>query len=136
MKIKRNDSVDDLIEQYATAKAYLADAEAQVKYAGKKLTEYMAANQRKSLSRKDGGKIYRVTYVQNTSTQINEEGLKKALGAKQFHKLTTEKLDRKKLSDAMDSGEVDPMIVGAHVTEKLSAPFIRFTEGVDKEDES
>ena len=103
--------------------------------AQEELTRYMQANQRKTLTSEDGGKTYRVTFVQSVTTKVNEDGLKKAIGAPAWNKLTTAKLDRKKLSAAMDSGELDPYIVGQHVTETPSKPFIRFTEGAKEDDD-
>lgn len=68
-----------------------------------------------------------VTYVQSRTPVIDEKGLRKALGAKTFDKFTTKKLDRKAMEQAMDTGEVDPVVVSKYVTERLSKPFIKFT---------
>lgn len=87
----------------------------------------LVKDQRKTAEVEDGGKKYRVTYVQGETTQVDEAGLRKALGAVTFRKYTVQKLDRKKLEDAMDSGDVDPIVVGQFVSVKPSKPFLRFT---------
>lgn len=97
--------------------------------------EEMARRQEKTSSTQDGGKRYQVTYVQGETTSINEDGLRKALGTAKFRKYTTEKLDRKKLEAAMELGEVDPIVVGQHVSVAPSKPYLRFTEKEAGDDE-
>lgn len=135
MKIRKNaDRVEELINTLARARKQQTEAAHRLEQAQEELTRYMSANQRKTLTSEDGGKVYRVTFVQNVTTKINEASLKKAIGSSSWNKLTTAKLDRKKLSEAMDTGELDPYVVGMHVTEVPSKPFIRFTEGAKEED--
>lgn len=62
-----------------------------------------------------GGVKFSATYTQRTTNQINEQGLRKALGARVYDKFTTKKLDRKALETAMTDGVVDPMIVAKFV---------------------
>lgn len=88
----------------------------------------LVQDQTKSAEVQDGGKAYRVTYVQGETTEIDEPGLRKALGATTYRKYTQEKLDRKKLEAALDLGELDPIEVGQHVRVKPSKPFLRYTE--------
>jgi hypothetical protein len=88
----------------------------------------LVKNQDKTAEVQDGGKAYRVTFVQGETTEIDEPGLRKALGATQYRKYTQEKLDRKKLEAALDQGEVDPIVVGQHVRVKPNKPFLRYTE--------
>lgn len=95
----------------------------------------LVKEQRKTAEVQDGGKEYRVTYVQGETTKIDEQGLRKALGAANYRKYTKETLDRKKLEEGMDKGEVDPIVVGQHVQVVPSKPFLRFTEKEAKEDE-
>lgn len=125
----------DSLEYYMEAKQALAEATAKMKAATKALTDQMAYDHEKTLTRRKGDKVFKFTYVQNKTTVLDEDGLKKALGAPKFNKLTTAHLDKKKLEAAMDLGTVDPVIVGQYVTEKPSAAFIRFTEGTATDDE-
>lgn len=88
----------------------------------------MAAKHQKSFTWQHEGRTRKVTYVQAETTQIDEKGLRRALTAKVFDKFTVKKLDRKAMEAAMDSGEVDPMVVARFVSAKPNSPFIRYTE--------
>jgi hypothetical protein len=96
----------------------------------------MTNTRRKSMSHTDGDKRYTVTFVQSHTVTIDEPRLKKALGAPVFNKLTTAHLDRKKLENAVDLGDVDPVVVAQCSAEKTSNPYLRFTEGVAREEPS
>ena len=61
--------------------------------------------------------------------KINEEGLKKAMGARAFNKLTKAPvLDKKKLEEAIVFGDVDPVLVAQYSETKLTSPYIQFSE--------
>jgi hypothetical protein len=61
--------------------------------------------------------------------KFNEAGLKKALGARAFNKLTKPAvLDKKKLEDAIVAGTVDPILVSQYAETKLTSPYIQFSE--------
>lgn len=70
----------------------------------------------------------RATLMKQSEYRFDEPGLKKALGARVWNKLTVAKLDKKKLEAAMANGDVDPVVVAAYAAEKESAPYIRLTE--------
>lgn len=125
VKQERNEE----LETFLIAQRQLAEMQAIYDERKKALIEKMTREQRKSYSLQDGGKTYKVTYVQNMRTEIDEKGLKKAMGAVKFRKICKQVVDRKVLESALDTGEVDPNIVGQYVKEVPSAPFLRFTEG-------
>lgn len=79
----------------------------------------------------DGAQEVRGTLVTRSRITINEEKLKKELGAKQFNKLTERVLDEDKLEEAIKNDEVDPNIVAKCSEEKVSE-YIRTT--IDKKD--
>lgn len=60
---------------------------------------------------------------ERSTATINAEKLKKALGAKQFHRLTTPHLDESKVEAAIQLGEVDQNVV-AQCTEESSTEYI------------
>lgn len=91
------------------------------------LTEAMVEEQIKTHEVEDGGKIYRATFVQASVPLIDEEGLEKELGFVKYDQFTKKVLDRKALEAAMETGEVDPFLVGKHVTERKNKPSVRFT---------
>lgn len=129
MRITRQ-TVDraDLLLQYAQARHAEDEAKRRRLLIEEELIADMTRRQEKTSSAQDGGKKYQVTFVQGETTSINEESLRKSLGATRYRKYTVEKLDRKKLEAAMELGEVDPIVVGQHVTVKASNPYLRFTE--------
>lgn len=128
LKITKSTSVDE-VDEYLEAKRAATEASKRLELATAALTEKMERDHRKTYTVKDGGKVRKVTYVQNTTTVVNEDSFKKEIGARAFNKLTTAKLDRKKLEAALDTGEVDPIILGKHTETKPSKAFIRYTEG-------
>lgn len=60
---------------------------------------------------------------ERTTATINQERLKKALGAKQFHKLTEPQLSESKVEAAIQLGEVDQNVV-AQCTEESTTEYI------------
>jgi len=94
----------------------------------------MEADQKKTISWREGDKIKKLTYVRSTTTEIDEKGLRKALTAKVFDRYTVKKLDKKAMEAAMDTGEVDPVIVSKFVTLKPRKPYLTYKESEVKED--
>lgn len=88
----------------------------------------MAENRRKSLSLTMGDKQFSATYTQRTTTQINEEGLRKALGATVYDQFTVKKLDRKALEKAMTDGDIDPITVARFAEPVPGKTFVTFRE--------
>lgn len=85
---------------------------------------------KKSASIKDGGKYYKATIVSPERVDIDEKGLAKEIGATAFRKVSDLKVNRKKLEEALASGELSAEVVGKHLHTKDARPYIRFTEGV------
>src|SRR4051812_31936791 len=119
--VKDHDREQTLIEAFLEAKETADRASERVAELQERLTKEMEANQTKSYST-DRAKV---TYVRNTITKIDEKGLRKALRARVFDKYTVRKLDRKAMEAAMDSGEVDPVIVSKFVHNDYTKPFLR-----------
>ena len=135
MRIVRTRTDEDLLRRYAEARRAEEEAHNSRLLVEEELMASMVKDQRKSTEVEDGGKRYRVTYVQGETSSVNEDGLRKALGAVTFRKYTVQRLDKKKLEDAMDSGDLDPVLVGQFVTVKPSKPFLRFTIKEEGDDE-
>jgi hypothetical protein len=68
-----------------------------------------------------------MTMTQSERLEVNEPGLRKAMGAPQFDRLCDLKLNRQKLEVAIAEGRVDPMVVSAHTTRKANSPYIRMS---------
>lgn len=98
----------------------------------------MTENQRKTLAFVFEGKKFSTTYTRRTTNQINEDGLRKALGASVFDKYTKKTLDKKALERAMSDGDVDPVVVARFVEQIPGKEFITFrkTDAKDDQDEA
>ncbi len=117
-------SLDRAIETYRIAKQLAERAQADVEEARDMLVYELEKAGAKSHTYEG----HRATVVKTSSYAFNESGLKKALGARVFNKMTTAKLDKKKLEAAMEAGDVDPRIVATYATEREGAAHIRLTE--------
>lgn len=70
----------------------------------------------------------RFTVVRREIVRWNEPGLKRALGARVFNKLTTAKLDTKKLDAAIAAHQVDPLQVVAYGEVVPGKTYVKVTE--------
>ncbi len=130
---ENEDSTNPHLREYIAARSAFDQAKRHLDEVQAKLIEQMQLEQTKKLQAADAnGPVRSVTYVQNTTYEIDQKGLRRALTAKVFDRYTTKTLDRKALERAMSDGEVDPMVVARFVTEKPGKPYLRYTE---KEDE-
>ena len=132
MQIQRireyEDTANPYLLDYLAAKSAVDQAQRHLEEVQAKLIEQMSEEHIKSLKVANGSRQCSVTYVQTTSYEVDEKGLRRALTAKVYDRYTTRKLDRKALEKAMGDGEVDPMVVARFVAEKHGKPYLRYTE--------
>lgn len=127
---------DDLVADYLQARIERDQALERFGEAEERLMKQMEADQRKTFKWKAGGRNHSLTYVQKSSTYIDEPGLRKALTAKVFDKYTKRVLDRKAMEAAMDEGSVDPVTVSKYVTPKPQKAYLDYRSPVTaKEDD-
>lgn len=88
----------------------------------------------KTITTEDGPDDVTGTYVGGILITIDEDRLRKEIGATAFDKLTKKVLDQEKISEAIAQGKLDPVTVAACSTEKERAPYVRLTvrKGVRK----
>lgn len=67
------------------------------------------------------------TLVKGSTISIDEEKLKKSLGAALWKKVTKQVLDKERLEAHIVTGDVDANVVAAASTEKDRKPFIKVT---------
>lgn len=99
-----------------------------MKKAEAELLRVLEEQELKSTTAEIGGVKYTTTSTQRTSTTFNESGLKKALGARLYNKLTIAKLDKSKLTEAIQEGTVDSAVVAQHTEVVTGAVSIRLTK--------
>jgi hypothetical protein len=121
-------STDTELSEYLAAKAAVDQANERLEKATRVLTERMEREHRKTYTLESGDRKATVTYTVRRTPVIDEAGLRKALRAPVFDKLTVRKLDRSKLEMAMSLGDVDPMIVAKYTAFRASEPFLTYRE--------
>jgi hypothetical protein len=119
--------MDALVKRMAELSAAADQATRSLSLMKDTLLRAMEEEQIKTHEVQDGGKIYRATYVQATTVQLDEAGLRQELGSEEVDRYCKKVLDRAALETAMTEGEVDPFIVGKHVTERKNKPSVRFS---------
>jgi len=124
-----------LVDDYLEAKAERDKAQARLDELGERLTKQMEADQRKSYRWNADGVRHTLTYVQAHTTQIDEQGLRKALTAKVFDRYTKRVLDRKSMENAIDAGDVDPVVVSRFVTLRPNKPHLTYKAGAPVEED-
>lgn len=99
-----------------------------MKKAEQTLIGLLEAQELKSTTAEIGGVKYTTTSTSRTTTTFEEAGLKKALGARQFNKLTVARLDRTKLEEAVQAGDVDPAVVAQYTKITPGSTTLRLTK--------
>jgi hypothetical protein len=117
---------DALVADYLQARIERDQALERFGEAEERLMKQMEADQRKTFRWKAGGRNHSLTYVQKSTTLIDEPGLRKALTAKVFDRYTIRKLDRKAMEEAMGDGTIDPVIVSKYVTPKPQKSYLDY----------
>jgi hypothetical protein len=80
----------------------------------------------------DDGTV-RVTKVHARRSVLDEEKLRRSLGARVWDRLTTRVLDHAKLDLAIADGTVDPVVVATCVNTTKRLPYIRVTRKAVKD---
>lgn len=73
------------------------------------------------------GNGFRATLVRGERVKYNELGLKKALGAAVWRKVTKTSLDTKKLDEAVQEGLVPVMVVAQHSEVLFNKAYVKIT---------
>lgn len=118
------------VDDYLRAREAADRADEWVKKAEARLLAVLEEQGVKSTTLVKDNIKYTTTVTSRTQIVYDEPGLKKALGYKAFEKLTTPKLDRAKLSAAIDEGRLDPSVVAQHSTVNPGARSVRLTRKV------
>lgn len=130
MKIKKSDDLSEvkkLVRELAIARDNKDHAEKTIKMYQQDLVAWFKSKGRKTLKTENyNGATIQATYVSTTRIDIDEDKLKKALGAKTFKKVTKCVIDKSKLEELIAEGEIDPNVVAQCSTERTSE-YIKIT---------
>jgi hypothetical protein len=99
-----------------------------VKKAEAQLVAVLEEQELKSTSGEIDGVQYTSTSTSRTTTVFDEAGLKKALGARAYNKLTVAKLDKSKLEEAIQADQVDPAVVAQYTKINTGGTTLRLTK--------
>lgn len=94
----------------------------------------MEADQRKTFHWSADGQPHTLTYVRGSTTRIDEVGLRKAMGARNFDRYTRKTLDRRAMEKAMGAGEVDTVTVSRFVTVVPKKPYLNHSHKEEEEE--
>lgn len=118
--------MEELVKEFARLSAVAEDATRAMEAIKAELLETMQEEQIKTSEVREGDKIFRATFVQSTTAQIDEKGLLEELG-EEADLYMKKVFDRKALEQALEEGTADPYLVGRYVSERKSKPSVRFT---------
>lgn len=92
-----------------------------------KLLDYMEELEITNATVSDGEHKASSTVVRSKTTTYNEDRLKKRLGATLWNKVTTRKLDEKKLAAYVKAGDIETSVVAEAITETPRKPYVKVT---------
>jgi hypothetical protein len=115
---------EDLFEALVLLKEDRDHAEERYRAAQQKLVDHLERQRRKSVMVNNK----KFTVVIAERTVIDEDGLKKDIGAVAWKRFTIPKLDRRLLERAIADGSLDPVVVAKHSVVKQIEAHIRITD--------
>lgn len=117
-----------LTGRLADAKVALAEAEAEMRSVQQSLIERMREVGTTKVTGEDGdGRVVTAALVEPTKVVIDEDKLKRRLGAATFRKVGKTVLDKTKLEEAVKTGTVQIQDVAACSDEVPISPHIKIT---------
>jgi ribosomal protein S1 len=115
----------EAVLEYEDAKAAEAAATERRQDAQDRVATLLESAGYKSQTVDYGDRRLRVTRSQSDYiANVDEKGLKKALGAKIWRAVSVTKLSQPLLKSAIERGEVDPLIAGQYLEVKQKTPTI------------
>ncbi|CAB5220339.1 hypothetical protein UFOVP238_29 [uncultured Caudovirales phage] len=125
MTKKQQEKIQEALLELADLKTQQDEIAWAVADAESRLITLMDSAGEKTVTTDDDG--VKGTLVRASSLVINEDGLRKAVGAKLWNRITKRTLDKKKLEAFVTTGEISAVLVAAHSSERQSKPYVRLT---------
>jgi len=121
---------EDLVLEYQVAKAAWEIAKERFDKVENELCQEMLVSKTKSDLVCVRGEDWKVTVVQGETVRIDEDGLRKFIGARQFNKVCIKKVDRKALEKAIvnPSFPLTPEELSAFVSITVNKAYVRITK--------
>lgn len=118
------ESIDNMIENYAYLRKQRGELDDQMRDISNELVVQLRRHEIKNRKTSSG---YKVTLVERANTTLNENTLRKRLGAQMWNKVTTRVLDKRKLDAFIKSGEVSSSDVAMSMVESEPTHYIKVT---------
>ena len=118
------ESIDNMIENYAYLRKQRGELDDQMRDISNELVVQLRRHEIKNRKTSSG---YKVTLVERANTTLNENTLRKRLGAQMWNKVTTRVLDKRKLDAFIKSGEVSSADVAMSMVESEPTHYIKVT---------
>ena len=118
------ESIDNMIENYAYLRKQRGELDDQMRDISNELVVQLRRHEIKNRKTSSG---YKVTLVERANTTLNENTLRKRLGAQMWNKVTTRVLDKRKLDAFIKSGEVSSSDVAMSMVEAEPTHYIKVT---------
>lgn len=118
-------SLEELAREYAQVKADLDDLQERKRELQSQLIAVFRERKRRRVQVGFTDEYdATATLVEPSRVQVDEDRLKRALGSDVWRRVSTPKLDRDKLEQAINSGEVDASIV-AECSYDTGSPYVK-----------
>ncbi len=122
----QRENLEKAIRVLADVNVRKAALEIEATEARELVTTLMEASGIKStVVHNEDGTVTKATYVVAHRTTLDESSLQKKIGSVMWRKITSLTLDRRKLDGAIQSGEIDPMIVASVTVEVPNKPYVK-----------
>jgi hypothetical protein len=124
---------DEMVAEWQIADATNKAAKERFDKITNELAQYMLLNEIKSDLVCVRGDDYKVTVVAAETVRVDEEGLRKAIGAVAYRRICKQKVDNKLLDAAVRDGVLSLDTVAEHVTIKKNTPHVRVTRSLGED---
>lgn len=118
------ETIESLTDRYVELRKQRDNVDEELREVAAQLQDHMEVADLASHKAASGRKV---TVVTRTNTVMNEETLRKRLGAQLWNKVTVRKLDKRKLDAFIKSGEVKAVDVAIAMTENEPTTYIKVT---------
>jgi hypothetical protein len=124
----QEDEVTALVAEVNLAATELAEAKRRHDELKAALVKTLDDRGERSLYVSIDGKAYKATVVRSERAKVDEEELRKAIGARKFNAITVRKVSMEMLTWAMSTGKIDPAVASQHITLVPSSAYPKITE--------
>lgn len=117
----------DAVRELAEAKRIIAEQNELVKQHSATVLDFLDSTEQKVVTVTHGKETITATRVQAEKVEIDDENLRKKIGAGKFDKISKRVVDSGLLGEAIKSGSVSEVDVASVSTIKPGTPYVKVT---------